>query len=234
VLGFIALSLGDLDAAVSELRLADRHYRELDLREPGQYWQLPDLLDALVAAGELDEAESLVAPWEERALALDRAWALAIAGRARALLAAARGDLDGAFGLFERAVAEHERSQDPFQHARTQLALGATQRRAKQRGKARGTLERSLATYEQLGAPLWADQARAELARIGGRTSSGDELTEAERRIAELVAAGHTNRETAAALFVTVHTVEAALTRTYRKLGIRSRSELARRLAEHA
>ena len=92
------------------------------------------------------------------------------------------------------------------------------------------TLGEALARFETLGAPLWAEQARAELARIGGRVSSGDELTEAERRIAGLVGEGHTNREVAAALFLTEHTVETALTRVYRKLGVRSRTELARRL----
>ena len=108
---------------------------------------------------------------------------------------------------------------------------GRTQRRAKRRGAARTTLEDALARFERLGAPLWAEQTRAELARIGGRTPSGGELTEAERRIATLVAEGRTNREVAAALFLTVHSVETALTRVYRKLGVRSRAELAHLLA---
>ena len=162
---------------------------------------------------------------------LDRAWALAILARGRGLLLAARGDLEGAFASFERALAEHARSTDPFHHARTLLALGRTQRRAKKRGAARATLEDALARFEQLGAPLWAEQTRAELARIGGRAPSNGELTEAERRIAALVAEGRTNREVAAALFLTVHSVETALTRVYRKLGVRSRAELAHRLA---
>ena len=89
------------------------------------------------------------------------------------------------------------------------------------------TLKDALAVFEQLGAPLWAEQTRAELARIGGRALSRDELTEAERRIAGLVAEGRTNREVAAALFLTEHSVETALTRVYRKLGVRSRAELA-------
>ena len=105
-----------------------------------------------------------------------------------------------------------------------------TQRRAKQRGAARLALDRALAIFERLGAPLWAVKARDELGRIGGRAPSRGELTEAERRVAALVAEGRTNREVAAALFVTEHTVEGALTRAYRKLGIRSRAELAARL----
>ena len=116
--------------------------------------------------------------------------------------------------------------------ARTLLALGRTQRRAKKRAAARTTLEDALARFETLGAPLWAEQTRAELARIGGRAPSRGDLTEAERRIAELVAEGHTNNEVAAALFLTEHSVETALTRIYRKLDVRSRTELARALSK--
>jgi DNA-binding CsgD family transcriptional regulator len=229
VLGFIELSLGDANAALVHLRRAYELGNDFML-EPAHRLELGDLLEALIAVGELDEASEVIATWEKRARALDRAWALAILARCRALLLAARGDLEGAFASFERALAEHARSTDPFHHARTLLALGRTQRRAKQRGDARVTLEQALAIFEQLGAPLWAEKARAELRRIGGRAPSRGELTEAERRIAGLVAEGRTNREVAAALFVTEHTVEGALTRTYRKLGVRSRAELAAQL----
>jgi DNA-binding CsgD family transcriptional regulator len=195
--------------------------------EPAQRLELGDLLEALIAVGELTEADDVLAIWEARAVALDRAWALAILARCRGLMLAARGDLEGAFACFERALSEHARSTDPFHHARTLLAFGRAQRRAKKRGAARTTLEDTLRRFERLGAPLWAEQARAELARIGGRVPSSDDLTEAESRIAMLVAEGQTNREVAAALFLTVHSVETALTRIYRKLGVRSRVELA-------
>jgi len=175
----------------------------------------------------LDEAEEIIATWRERAELLDRAWALAILARARGLLLAARGDHEGAFASFQRALAEHARITDPFHHARTLLALGRSQRRLKKRGAARATLSAALECFEQLGAPLWAEQTRTELARIGGRTSADGRLTDAESRIAALVAQGHTNREVAAALFLTPHSVETALTRVYRKLGVRSRTELA-------
>jgi DNA-binding NarL/FixJ family response regulator len=85
--------------------------------------------------------------------------------------------------------------------------------------------------FEELGVPLWAEAARAEIARIGGRTA-GDGLTPSEHRVASLVANGRSNREVAAELFVTVRTVETALTRIYRKLGVRSRTELARKFVE--
>jgi DNA-binding CsgD family transcriptional regulator len=189
--------------------------------------ELGDLLEALIATGELDEAETILSQWQPRVARLDRAWALAILARCHGLLLAARGDLDGAFASFEQARVEHDRDADPFSRARTLLALGRTQRRAKRRAAARATLEDALARFESLGAPLWADQTRAELARIGGRAPSGDTLTEAERRIANLVAEGHTNKQVAAALFLTEHSVETALSRIYRKLGIRSRAQLA-------
>ena len=226
VLGFIELSLGDPTAALTHLR---RSYelRNTFMLEPAQRLELGDLLEALIATGELDEADDILSPWEQRAGALDRAWALAILARCRGLLLAACGDLEGAFASFEDALAEHAQSTDPFHRARTLLALGRTQRRAKRRGAARTTLGEALAAFEHLGAPLWAEQARAELARIGGRAPSRGELTEAEGRIATLVAEGRTNRDVAAALFLTEHSVETALTRVYRKLGVRSRAELA-------
>jgi DNA-binding NarL/FixJ family response regulator len=101
----------------------------------------------------------------------------------------------------------------------------------KRRRAARETLEQAIAAFAGLPAPLWADKARAELARIGGRSPSRDALTESEQRIATLVAEGRSNREVATALFLTEHSVETALTRIYRKLGVRSRTALSRRLA---
>jgi DNA-binding CsgD family transcriptional regulator len=231
VLGFIAASLDNAAAGLANLRRAWDIYDELGYFEPGHRLELADTLEALIAVGELEEAERRLAPWESRARALDRTWAIAITARCRALLLAARGDVGGSFAAFDEALAHHARSLYPFEHARTLLALGTTQRRAKQRGAARATLEQALGMFEGLGAPLWADKARAELARIGGRAPSRGELTEAERRIAALVAESRTNREVAAALFLTEHTVETALTRVYRKLGVRSRAELAVRLA---
>ena len=230
VLGFIELSLGDPAGALEHLRRSFE-LRNTFMREPGMRVELGDLLEALIATGELDEAAGILAEWEPRAAALDRAWLLAILARCRGLLLAARGDLDGAFASFERALAEHERDVDPFSRARTLLALGRTQRRAKKRAAARATLEDALARFETLGAPLWADQTRAELGRIGGRAPSGDALTVAERRIAELVAQGRSNKQVAAALFLTEHSVETALSRIYRKLGIHSRAQLAKALS---
>jgi DNA-binding CsgD family transcriptional regulator len=101
------------------------------------------------------------------------------------------------------------------------------ERRAKRKREARDTLTKALEAFDGLGAALWAEKTRAELARIGGRAPSSLELTPTEDRVAALVAAGSTNREAADALFVSIHTVEANLKRIYRKLGVRSRTELA-------
>jgi DNA-binding CsgD family transcriptional regulator len=230
VIGFIELSLGRPQDALEWLKQAHDRREAVGHYEPGQAWELPDLLDALVSLGKLEEAEAAVTPWENSARRLDRAWALAIAARCRGLILAARGDFPASCKLFERSLAEHERTKDPFQLARTLLALGGTRRRAKQRASARETLDRALAIFQELGAPLWAEQARSELRRIGGRAPSPVELTPSEQRVAALVAEGRTNREVAAALFVGERTVESHLTHIYAKLGVRSRTELASRL----
>ena len=227
VLGFIELSLGNPAGALEYLRGGWAIRDEVRMLEPGHRFELADTLEALIAVGDLDEAERLMRPWEERSRSLDRAWALAILGRCRALVLAARGDYAGAWECFEGALVQHDRATDPFQRARTLLAQGVTQRRAKQRRAARQTLGEALEIFERLGAPLWAAKCRDELARIGGRASSAGELTEGERRVVAAVVSGRRNREVAADLFLSEHTVETVLSRAYRKLGVRSRTELA-------
>ena len=231
VLGFVALSPGGcLRIALDHLSRADRILGELGIREPALLWHLPDLLDALLAAGDMDRVEQILAPWEDRARALDRAWALAIAVRTRALLAATRGDLRCGFRRLRAGVGRARAGRRSVPARPDLLGLGATQRRAKQRRAARETLEQATALFAELPAPLWVEKARAELARIGGRAPSRDELTESEQRIAALVAEGRSNREVAAALFLTEHSVETALTRIYRKLGVHSHTAMSRRL----
>ena len=182
-------------------------------------------------AGDLEAARAVQEELEARGRELERPWAIATGLRCRGLIEAAAGRPEPALAALHEAVAVHADVPQPFDRARTLLALGATQRRAKQRGEARGSLEAALAVFEELGAPLWAERARAEIARLGGRRARDrDELTETERRIAELAADGRSNREIAGELFVSERTVESNLTRAYRKLGVRSRTELARRL----
>jgi DNA-binding NarL/FixJ family response regulator len=97
---------------------------------------------------------------------------------------------------------------------------------------ARETLQAALASFEQLGARTWADQARGELRRIGGRTNSQEELSETEQRIVDLVVAGLKNREIAERLFLSPDTIAWNLSRVYRKFGVNSRTQLAAKLAQ--
>ena len=126
---------------------------------------------------------------------------------------------------------EHRRVPQPFELARTLLVQGEVERRAKQKRAARSSLEQALGLFQALGAPLWAQRARDDLARVGGGMLRSSELTPTEQRIAQLVGEGKNNREIADALFITVKTVEANLSQIFHKLGVRSRTELTRRLA---
>jgi DNA-binding CsgD family transcriptional regulator len=228
-LGFLELSLGRADAAAGYLD------RGLELErgagyDPSVLRLVPDAVEAMLLQGRLDAAAPLVEELETHGRRLDRPWALATGARCRGLLDAAHGDLEGACEALERALREHERLPQPLELARTQLALGVVLRRAKRKRDARESLERALAIFDELGAALWAERSRAELGRIGGRAPSPLDLTATEARIAELVAEGQTNREVAAAVYLSEKTVETNLTRIYRKLGVTSRRALARRL----
>jgi DNA-binding CsgD family transcriptional regulator len=234
VLGFLELSLGRLAETARHLSRAWQIGESIGLAEPGQWRFHPDHLEALAGLGELDQAGELLARFEERARATGRAWALATAARCQALLLGAHGDQDGALAAAEQALAHHEQVPMPFELARTLLTQGQIRRRAKQKRAARDSLQQALQIFERLGAPLWASRARAELARIGLRPPAPLDLTPTEERIAELVAAGHTNREVAQILFLSVRTVEDNLGRIYRKLGVRSRTELAAKLPGRA
>jgi DNA-binding CsgD family transcriptional regulator len=227
VLGFVELSQGRHAQADAYLSRAVELEQAMGVREPAYFRVVPDEVEALVTLGRLDQAEALLAPFEEAGKNLDRAWTIATGARCRALVLAARGDLAGASAAADEAVREHDRLPLPFELGRTLLVRGAVERRAKRKREARDTLTKALEIFDGLGAVLWADKTRAELARIGGRAPSSLALTPTEAKVAELVAAGSTNREVADALFVSVHTVEANLKRIYRKLGIRSRTELA-------
>jgi DNA-binding CsgD family transcriptional regulator len=232
VLGFIELSVGNHEAAHAHLGQAADLLRPRWNKEFGDCHVVPDEIEALAGSGDLVRADDLTAWMEEVGRRTGRAWTLATGARSRALVQAARNDLQGADAALERAMAAHERLPMPFELGRTLLVRGVVRRRMKQRAAARESLEQSLDIFERLGASLWAKKARAEIARIGVRTEAQTGLTPVEERIAELVAEGRTNREIASALSLSPKTVEANLSRTYRKLGIRSRAGLAGRLAE--
>jgi len=193
--------------------------------EPSALLFLPDALDALIALGELDRAETLLDAFQDRARALDRVWAVATGERCRGLLLAARGDLGGAALHLQRAVHAHRRVEMPFELARTLLCLGRVERRRKLRKSARAALGQAFEIFAHVGAALWAARARAELDRTHLREAPS-ELSPSELRVAELAGSGLTNRQIATQLFLSPKTVEANLARAYGKLGIRSRAEL--------
>jgi DNA-binding CsgD family transcriptional regulator len=235
LLGFIELSEGDAAAAWRVLKPLPATLEAIGYRDIGG---LPPLhvhaVEAAVAVGELGFAHDLTALLEDRAAQIDSPWARMSAARTVGLVAAARGENDEAFAAFARALEEEARAPAPFERARMLLAFGAAQRRAKQWAEARRSFDEAVAIFGELGTSVWLDRARAELARVPGRAPARGTLTATERRVAGLVAQGRSNKEVAAALFVTVKAVEANLSRVYAKLGVRSRSELAHRFTDAA
>jgi DNA-binding CsgD family transcriptional regulator len=229
-LGAAALADDDADEAHRVLGPMTEALLAAGIEEPGEIRCLPDEIDALVELGQLEEAAALVARLDGWARRLERPSVLAAACRCHGRLLAAQGKDEDAIELLGRASVWSEQASQPFERGQTLLALGTQQRRMRQRRNARRTLETALAIFEELGAETAAENARAELGRIGGRAPAGDELTASERRIAELVAEGKTNKEVAAILVVAERTVESALTQIYGKLEVRSRTELALRL----
>jgi DNA-binding CsgD family transcriptional regulator len=229
-LGFLAVSNGDYAAAREHL--ADLTTVALT----GPYWATypfwGDLFEALVSLGELEGAHELLADIEAHRHVMERPGSAPILARCRGLVLAATGPTDEGIASLEEALRLQQARPVPLERARTLLSLGEVQRRARKRREARRTLEEALTSFESLGANLWAERARKEIGRIGGRRAyAPSELTPTERRVAQLVAEGKTNKEVAAILVVADRTVESALTQIYRKLGVRSRTELAAKLA---
>jgi DNA-binding NarL/FixJ family response regulator len=233
----VALSgLGSVELAAGDAGAADRafvRFREhLDtigvVAAPGPRHDA-DHVEALVELGDLERARAVLTHLEWRGRTIPRPWITVALPRARALVLAAEGDADAALAALGALDAEAA-ARVPSEHGRTLLVKGRLQRRLKQKGAAAGTLREAVAILERSGATIWAGHARRELERVGLRRAP-DELTASERRVAELAATGLTNREVALAAFMSPKTVEANLSRVYRKLGIASRAELGARMA---
>ena len=228
LLGSLDLALGEYAAAAATYRPLLKLGREMGVRLFVSQGVAPDAVEALSAAGYVDEADVFLA--EVAPFARDMGTEAAFL-RCRGAVATARGDLDAAITELASALRLLDRvSPQPVERGRTLLALGAIQRRLKQRAAARATLTEAMTIFAGVEAPLWAARAQAELARISGRAQVADELTSTERQVAELVARGLSNRQVAGELFVSVRAIESTLTKTYAKLGVRSRTELATRL----
>jgi DNA-binding CsgD family transcriptional regulator len=233
-LGLMELVSGNLAAAHAALGAITRATADRHIVDPGWLLARPlaDDIESLIRLGELDSAEALLEDMERRAQATGRVWALAAGARCRGLLMSTAGDHQAAALALEQAFAAHERLAMPLELARTHLVAGEIARRGRQKAMARDHLVTAQTMFATRGARLWAERAAAESERLGTRRGDGADLTAAERQVASMVAAGRTNRQTAAELFMGLRTVEAHLSAVYRKLGVRSRSELARQWSQ--
>jgi DNA-binding CsgD family transcriptional regulator len=194
------------------------------------YWSALDRVEAAVRGGEPETAGAWLdsfQPWAENTGA---PWARAVALHCRALLA---DDESEAERLFLAALDVHAQANRPFERARSELAFGEFLRRTRHRVEAREHLRAALDAFETLGASVWAERARVEL-RASGQTarkrdpSTRGDLTPQELQIARFVSEGLSNREVAAHLFLSPRTVDFHLRNVFRKLGISSRTQLAR------
>ena len=227
-LSLVDLSTGQLEQAVARLEAVrtgppgyGHPYISLML--------VPDLLEACVRAGQDDRAQAAFAGFESFARPHAPAWALALAARCRALLSK---DADSERAFLD-ALELHAQNERPFDRARTELLYGESLRRARRRTEAREALRGALERFERLGAEPWAERARTEL-RASGETarkrdpSTIDHLTPQELQITRLVADGLSNKEVAAHLFLSPRTIDYHLRNVFAKLGITSRTQLAR------
>jgi DNA-binding CsgD family transcriptional regulator len=231
--GMGALLTRDLTLAEESLGAVWEHMQREGVEEPGAFPVAPDLVEALADLGKLDEAQAVTDRLRRLSEEQKHPWGLTTARRCAALVQlASQSDGEGATDLAE-AAADYGALGLRFDSARSLLSLGRAQRRLRKWGAARSSLEQAAAAFDEMGSPGWAEQARSELARVGGRKrQQPGELTPAERRVAELAADGLANKEIARSLSVTVRTVEVHLQHAYAKLGIRSRTQLARRLSD--
>ncbi len=226
-LGMLELGLGNDPAALAALDRA--HDVAAVVRHPGYIQYAADRVETLVRLGHQQRAREALDDLEERATSSGSQWAAHAALRCRLLLAPV-ADLAA---LLDEAAAL---PASPFEAARTMLAGGERLRRAGNRLDARVRLNAALETFENTGARPWAERARIELRASGARLrktqpSARDELTPQELQVALVVAEGVTNREAAARLFLSPKTIEVHLSRAFRKLGVRTRTELARQLS---
>jgi DNA-binding NarL/FixJ family response regulator len=192
-------------------------------------WQVV-AVEALMALGRHDDAARLLDALESDAGTDGSPRLRAQVLRARAKLLADGSDMEGAEAAIAEAEALHRRIEDRWELARTLLVAGEVHRRARRRAKARTALKEALESFAFLGARLWTNEAREQLARIDATREKGG-MTPTQRKVAELVASGLTNRQVADRLFMSAHTVEAHLSAVYRALGIHSRTRLGAALA---
>jgi DNA-binding CsgD family transcriptional regulator len=231
-LGLLQLGLGDASGAIStftateEVALRAVHSPAAGLRPCSV-----DLVEALVHVGDRERATAVLDAFEDDARRLGRPLAMALAARGRGLLEPG----DAADSAFEQSLRWELMEPSPFERARTELCWGEHLRRRRAKGPATSRLEVARSSFERFGADLWVTRAEQELAANGERVrprrrASGDQLTSQERRVADLVSRGLSNREVAAHLFLSVNTVETHLRHIFRKRGVATRTQLAAKL----
>jgi DNA-binding CsgD family transcriptional regulator len=236
----VAEARADYDGVLRALTPLTQPWATGDVEEPG-FWPWPDVYaNALVIKGRYAEAEAFLSDHERRARVRDHRSAQARLGSARGRLHGALGDIAAARASFEGALELLEPLPLAYDRARVNFSYGQTLRRAGKRREADGVIAAAREAYVSLGAETYVRRCDRELkaggvhAVLTGRTAHS--LTPQEEAVADLIAAGMTNREAAAELFLSIKTVQFHLTRVYAKLGIRSRSELAatrRKLLDH-
>lgn len=230
-LGLLALGLRRLEEAIAPLETAERIAASGGVGEPWLLLSAPDLVEALAHAGHRGRALEALREFELRVEGRGRVSAEAAAARCHGIL----GE-EGWEDAFVRALGLHEEVPTPFERGRTELCYAERLRRARRRAEARERLRSAIEIFDELGAAPWSERARAELHASGEkarrRSTPVDALTTQELAVTRLVAAGATNREAAATLFVSPKTVEFHLANVYRKLGVRTRTELVRSFSE--
>jgi DNA-binding NarL/FixJ family response regulator len=229
--GLAALLARDPQRAAGSLAAVWEHTVREGVEDPGVFPVAGDLVEALAEAGQFEAAARVIGRLRDLAAAQRHPWGLATADRSAAVVTLAGGYDEAAAAQLARAAAGYRALGLGFDAARALLVLGRAQRRAKKRAAARQCLEQARSGFEALGCPGWAQAAAAEADRVSGRRAApGGGLTPGEQRVAELVAGGLSNKEVAEQLYLSVATVDTHLRGVYAKLGIRSRTQLARRL----
>ena len=229
VLGFLELGLGRTEEAIDELEETARIASESGLEDPLRVPFAGDLVEAYVRVERMDDARGFVADLSSRARASPARLASGLAERCEGLVAPREFAPH-----FESSLAHLRHCGAPFEVGRSLLAYGARLHRGRQRAEARDRLRAAVEVFDQLGAAPWSARAAADLRAAGARrrrATDPDDLTAQEVRVAMAVASGATSRQVAAEMFLSPKTIEFHLTRVYRKLGIRSRAELATAVA---
>jgi DNA-binding CsgD family transcriptional regulator len=229
-LGLVGVLTGDPQRAVEAFdAIADSVEAAMPFDPAVIPWHA-DFAEALVGAGRLEDAAALIAEIRERAETLDRGVVLVGLARSEALLVAKQGDPAAALELLEKTISTAGDRVYPLDLARCELTRGRVARQARRRSVARSAFLDAIEQFEAYGAPAWREVAETELARLDvpSRSRQPSELTDNELQIVAMVRDGSTNREIAAALYLSVKAVESQLTRLYRRFGVANRTQLLR------